>query len=218
VTVVGIYLAKFILDRARLAHGRITAADDLEPGQMDALDAIVFAAASTEAFINEFAAIAHERAARGSTLVALPDDDRVQRTGRVLHDLEANRGAIRQKYSISHFLLCGQDYNKGAQPWQDFDALIRVRDAILHLRMDEFALDKEGNRTYPKLVQGLSNRGILAPDTPRTTIPWIAIVATRSAAKWAINSACHIVISILDAVPSNDPLHTSWRPGFQPMD
>jgi len=50
------------------------------------MDAIVFAAASTAAFINEFTATAYDRVRHRSTLVAPPDADPVQRTGRVLYE------------------------------------------------------------------------------------------------------------------------------------
>jgi hypothetical protein len=216
---VGFYISDTILSRARVALTRISANDDRELGQLDAIDAIVFAAASTEAFINEFTATAYERATYRSTLVAPPDADPVQRTGRVLYEFEESRATIRQKYSLGHFLLCGQNYDRGVQPWQDFDALIGLRDAILHYKMDKFEFDPDGNRgTYPKFVERLSNRDVLGSAGKGVTMPWIAVVATRAAATWAVNSACSIVLSILDAVPANDPLHnTVLRQRFQPI-
>ena len=66
-------------------------------------------------------------------------------------------------------------------------------------------------------MAGLSDRGILGSTPEKAALPWIAVIATRAAANWAVNSACRIVLSILDAVPANDPLHNPvLRQRFQP--
>jgi hypothetical protein len=44
----------------------------------------------------------------------------------ILEEIETNRGSIQLKYLWTKKILTGTTYDKGAQPYQDFDLLCRL--------------------------------------------------------------------------------------------
>ena len=116
---------------ARLAHDRINARiGDREPHvDMDAIVAVVFAAASLEAFINETAALA------GSSLPSDPPS--VRAFADCVREIEANRGATEDKYEAAGWAFVGRPYDWGVEPFQSCEVLFRLRNAVVHLKAED---------------------------------------------------------------------------------
>jgi hypothetical protein len=49
-------------------------------------------------------------------------------------EVEASKGSLESKFLVASFALSGTMFEKGAQPWRDFAALVRLRNALVHLR------------------------------------------------------------------------------------
>ena len=95
---------------------------------LDILEVYILVAAALEAFINE---------------VCLYKIDlykqQKKRTRHLVYLIYGNKGRgeeIRVKWEKLPQFLCGKAFNKGCSPWQDFDALIRLRNAILHYKSE----------------------------------------------------------------------------------
>jgi hypothetical protein len=178
------YLNAGVLFRiAKTAYERTKAAPaDLAGDQNDALVAILFAAATLEAFVMELATIAQ---ADGTIF----GNARMQALSTVLEEAEASRGSARLKYLLTKTMLTGASYNRGARPYQDFETLFTLRDAIVHLK-PENARDRE------RLLARLSRLGVLEELPPNQISSWVSQVATRAATRWAYNVVSDMVASI----------------------
>jgi len=82
-------------------------AEELTSGRADAIVAMLFSAATLEAFIGEFAERAHNT---GS--------DTAKHIADVLGELEENRASLRVKFLVLSELLGKRAYTKGSQPYQ----------------------------------------------------------------------------------------------------
>jgi hypothetical protein len=100
-----------------------------------------------------------------------------------------------QSFQWARILLAGQGYDKGAQPYQDFDLLMDIRNAIVHLKPE-----KMYSKTSP-LMQRLMSKGICGETSLQQPSSLVSQVSTRAAARWACNVAVDMVESIGDTLP-----------------
>jgi hypothetical protein len=105
--------------------------DAQRPGALtlDSIVTIVTAAASTEAFINEFAE--HIAIFRAAQLEGLPPN--MITCSDVIEELEESKAPVTVKYLIASQIL-GAAFAKDAAPFQDFAMLIQLRNAIMHAK------------------------------------------------------------------------------------
>jgi hypothetical protein len=153
----------------------------------DATVALIMAAAASEGFSNEAAALV--QAARRAP------PDRYQLTPQLevfadaLTELEEGKGSIRLKYLMASFTLSGRTFDKGAQPYQDFGLLVNLRDYHMHLKPRDAFVMKGGTLELdqPGFVDALMNRGLAWADPPGTRIiaSWLNRLQTDRMAAWA---------------------------------
>ena len=135
-----VYMANSLLRVAKKAHAALDDGRPLKkPGNSEeGLTAIVFAAAAFEAFLNELSEVAS-----GTGGTAGTDEPRVALLAEVLAEAEESKASTRLKYFLAGSVLQGRPFDRGNQPWQDLDLLLRLRDAVIHLQPTRFSL-KEG--------------------------------------------------------------------------
>jgi hypothetical protein len=174
----------------------------------DALTAIVMAAASTEAFVNEFPEYAP---LMYSVLGPTEAPDAVTAVVQVLQELEESRVPVTTKYLVASQVLIGKAFNTGAAPYQDFKLLIDLRNAIMHIKPT-----REGDRHPGKRIADvLGQRGLALPNTGPGTLSWFDRIKTPMVASWAHDAALDTIRATLALVPVHpvyDPLD-SYR-GF----
>jgi hypothetical protein len=166
----------------------------------DAILAIVMAAASTEAFINEFAEWApwmHSFLGLEDTPAAISD------CAAVLEDLEEARAPVAIKYLFASRVLSGKAFNRGSAPYQDFQLLIGLRNAIMHVKPAFGGDSHQGKR----LVAVLSQRGFALASAGYVP-SWFDQLMSPAVATWAHAAALDMVNAFLDLVPitPSDPL------------
>ena len=150
-----------------------------------AFPAYVSAIAALEAFINEQFLGPFSRAQfRGAPLWEL-DREAIERLD------------LRLKVVIIPQLLVAKSLQRDRQPFQDFDLLIRVRNDIVHFKMDERA---------PRYLAPLSDRGIAltaadGPDSP--DYPWPHKLSSLEAIRWAHNTVCRMAHALVDLIPED---------------
>lgn len=168
-----------------------TAGSDTDQVHNDALVAITFSAATLEALVMEIAFHAKRVAQRDphspATLLAL-----------VLEELEASRGAPTAKYNLLLATLFGKQYDKGAQPFQDFHLLFRIRNDIIHLKPQVLASEPVS------IVAALTNKGLCKPKNPHVHTSFISDISTCATARWACNVVSNMVQSIRECLPDDE--------------
>ena len=104
---------------------------------LDSLAAVVMAAASCEAFINELGEhipVLAEATARMPT--ALID------FATAFNRIESERGPVTLKYLIASLTLQGRMFIAGEPPFQGFSELVRLRNGLMHLRPSDTGAQK----------------------------------------------------------------------------
>jgi hypothetical protein len=181
-------------------RGRNAARIDAQtPGVLavDTLTAIVMSCASAEAFINEI--VEHVRVyqqARDQSLrdgvtspmVALAD---------TLEAIEQDHGSVLLKYQVAALTLGGKAFPKGEAPFQDFAQLVKLRNAILHLRPTWSSESHPGE----KVVSSLEQRRLTLPNDRDATMSWFNKLESPGVATWACKSAHEIMLAILAYTP-----------------
>jgi hypothetical protein len=186
----GYFLNSGILfDTAVSAYQRLVPApSDKAGGQNDALVAVLFSAATLEAFVPELALMAQSDS-------ALFGDKRLQSVAGVLDEAEASRGSVRLKFILAKSILSGETYDKGQEPYQDFDALIALRDAIIHMKPEQITGEPH------KLLQRLRAKDLCEDGQPNLTASWLGQISTRAVARWACNTVVEMVESLMACLP-----------------
>ena len=170
---------------ATKAYERIPAdAAETAPRQLDTLVSILFSAAALEAYVMELqrhAAGAAQHISQAEYLQGLAD---------VLDEAERSRGSVQLKFMLAKRLLPGQPFDKGAQPYQDFDLLFQLRNAIVHLKPQDATTEPH------RLVVQLAARKLCERSEPRVLQSWLDLIETRAVARWA----CNIVPAMVNAL------------------
>jgi hypothetical protein len=215
---------RIYLDAIRWVNEVNTVADDLAPGQPQALASIIFAALSVEAFINEIVLQAEAGTSRrpNSTLRTFAD---------VLGEMEQSRAPITSKIMMGKFILSGESFDKGKNPFQDFALLVKLRNEIVHQKaFEEFSPNEQGNYAMQRrsILEPFKNRGVLARTTAEERneeilTNWLDDISTRAMAVWACSAAHGILNSMLDAAVAADSgslargLEFAYRDAFKPV-
>lgn len=179
---------------AREACGRAPAA----PAQ--SIVAIAFSAIALESFVNEiverldFRTDPHD-AAEVTTLRAMA----------AACDLSSRSASLSTKIQVIHAALTGRALDRGQQPYQDFDLLIMVRNAIVHDRPERIESNDDGGRAGLPLsvVRRLAARGIVdLPDESIIVYPaWNSLTDAR-VANWAYDTALTMARTLAEAFPA----------------
>jgi hypothetical protein len=118
---------------------------------------------------------------------------------RLIQEVEAARGSVALKYQVAKLALSGVVYEKGAQPYQDFDLLFKLRNAIVHM-------DAEPVTATPHKTIRLIDKKLCRPLGADEEVNWVQHIATPATGIWACNSALLMVLSLCEsarcAVPS----------------
>ena len=211
-----------LFGRAQAAYGRArkTSSEDRELGQMDALDAIVFAAVALEAFVNEAVELAAQLPPPGTS-----NPPSVNSFATLLAEVERSHGSIQLKFMLAHQVFTGTTYDAGRLPYQDFALLVRLRNAIAHYRPEE-SVSASATQTAPKIaiqktpkfVAELRARKLASKESSTTLGSWLVVVSTVAVARWSCQSAAAMVLSLLDALPAShfkDQMEFFYRVPFR---
>jgi hypothetical protein len=158
-----------------IAHGGTT---DLTPF---AIPAYILAVTAVEAFVNE---------------IFLSDfGSLVLGESRLLPD-EAEKLDVRLKLILFPQFAFGQTLPKAEQPYQDMDLLVKLRNELVHYKM---------NTKPPTLIKQLAQRkiamGVPAEEESGGPLSWTDRVSTLEGIRWANNTACETVLALLALAP-----------------
>jgi hypothetical protein len=169
----------------------------------DGVIAVLLAAASAEAFINEIPErIDLYRRDESKELVDLVDR-RFWALSDVLNELERGRVSILSKYLMAAQAL-GHPYDRAANPFRDFRTLITLRNDVLHIKPRNRYMPPNGGTVggqWPDHVAALEQQGLVLTHSASEGVSWLEALETPELANWACETSLAIVASILHALP-----------------
>lgn len=184
----------------------------------DVIVAVVFAALATEAYINEAGAEAAMREATSSkspyplppSVLAKVFPPSVFEWGRRWQEAERRGARAEEKYSIASEVFIGASYPKGQEPYQQYALLMKVRDAIVHLKARDVMLILSDGRMaenpdgtwvmqHHPILKKLRSLNITAEGIGHN--PWLDQITTPAAARWACYAASAMVKSFIELLP-----------------
>lgn len=192
----------------------------LEQSKVDnrsALVSIVFAAASLDAFANELPAFTESALRTGQAR----RDDKLQTFGDLMNELEKSRAQLKAKLALAKWILSGVPFDKSSAPYQDFSALVDLRNALIHAK-SSVEVGIEGDRPVfgrPKVLETLQQKKLLASvpadSEGMTGASWTEAVSTPACARWACNTVAETAKAILSGLPSNEPAWQTIRDVYE---
>ena len=152
-------------------------------GSGDYLIAIAFAASAVEAFINELALRASV-----SLKTEKPYQPALSVLAEVLEDAESCRMSVQGKYRLAKQLLTGKPLETDKSPYQDFNMLFQLRNALLHMKPGATLDDQEAE--HKKLVKMLLSHH-LCNNPPMAS--FLDNIKNANVSRFACNAAAAII-------------------------
>lgn len=121
--------SRLVYGIARSAYERMKhVLEDRARDQRDAFVCVLFAAATLESVILEMGWYACH--VEGEDDLAL----QLRNFGRIVTQIEEDRGKIELKYQVGKLLLPGRPLQSGSQPYDDLVALFQLSNSIIHMK------------------------------------------------------------------------------------
>jgi hypothetical protein len=154
-----------------------------------AIPSFILSVAAVEAFVNEVFLAIGSMFLKGTSFENLsPDEIKI----------------LRKKKSLGYKLIelpklafDQEVFNRGRQPFQDMDYLIKVRDTFVHYKME---LEPENKGVFDYLVR----KGVALKSPANPNRFWANDLCTFEGIRWAHNTALKIIKDIIDvAIKTN---------------
>jgi hypothetical protein len=156
---------------------------------------ILFSAMTVETFLNELTELASQHG---------PRERQAKTLAEALEEVEESRGSIRLKLLTATIAL-GKPVEKGHEPYQSFDLLFKVRDAIVHLKPYRHTFTGTGVEAEPRgLLNALHARGLVPDPTALPAQSFLSTVASAALCHWAIQTAREVVSHAVGLLPEGD--------------
>jgi hypothetical protein len=149
-----------------------------------AAESVIMSVTALEAGINEMAVWI--RFGFAAPCSPLPDDFMNQR--------------VSDKWCLVSTAMVGRFLDRGAQPWQDFSALVGLRDALVHSRWH--------HEQVPNFMRSLQSRDLTIPEDP--SIYWVDAALTDRVATWAVTTCDRMFAAHAELIGQTDPSSWPW--------
>lgn len=157
-----------------------TEADGTRFCSLNAIEAVILAATTLEAGINEIA-VWH----------------RLMSLGPIPADFDDFR--IREKWQVLPRAVALRSFEEGRKPWQDFDCLIGLRDCLIHFKWTQQA---------PKKVMRHLAASKLAMQKMESN--WSAAALTNLTARWAVSTVSQMFAALAKMIGRENDTTFSW--------
>jgi len=181
------YLARTAALRAREDSKRPNALTD------DALVAVVMAAFAAEAFINEVST--NLRMYGNSQDDWNPLTESLAACAMAITGAEGSRSSTKEKFKAAAKALDPQWRGAQSEAFQDFGRLLKLRDAIVHLK-------PEAHAEVTRVTEELGTRVRLGVGA---NFSWFDRLQSPEVAVWAVSTARRVALALLALAPDRDP-------------
>jgi hypothetical protein len=172
-----------------------------EGGQQPALTSIVFSVVALEAFLNEATDIGLE----------YYSDPAISLFVDFIVDAEKSRASLESKFVLSCWILAGQKFDRGSQPYQDFALLLGLRNDLVHFKAtEEVPLHLSAEEIHEKLINKFRSKNILSDELFHAA-PWTYLIETKAVAGWACKTASRMVVEFYEKMPREKMPQNMWR-------
>jgi hypothetical protein len=162
-------------------------------GQLPTLVSLVFSVVSVEAFLNEAAEMA-------VGFLDMSEPQAVAVFVECMADAERSRASLESKLALANWVLAGKRLDRGAQPYQDFGLMMRLRNDLVHFKANDwFAQETTSEDFHKALIQRFGNRNLLAQDMEAGS--WIHAIETKAIADWCCKTAAGVVVDFVSKIP-----------------
>lgn len=173
----------------------------------DNLVAIVFSVLAVEGFLNELASLDFRKGDDNSSVI--DSDSRLKVLRRVMDLAEDAKLQSLEKIRLAHEVL-DVPIDPGMPPFQDYQLLKELRDAIVHPKPSSSIITKgkasdsklQIKSSKSNLLRALQSRHLLTVDPGRHGKGFINWLDCKDLAPWAIRTASNVVVSTIAALPS----------------
>lgn len=164
----------------------------------ESLTTFLFSFIGIESFINILTEVT------SWSLLSLKTPPLIITLGKKLNELDTTGQSLANKYQITRLVLTGELYDKGTLPYQDFDCLIKIRNALIHSRPDRFTMpvkEIKPSKEYPKFIRHLTSSGIIPEPKKLPLSSWESLITVPEVAYWSYKTASEMIISIIEVFP-----------------
>jgi len=163
---------------------------------LPALSVVLFAAMTVETFLNELGELASQEGRRDERMRALADS---------LEEVEDSRGSVRLKL-LTIGIALGHPIRKGEEPYQSFNLLFKVRDAIVHLKPYRHTFTETGVIVEPAnlLDQLYRQRRLILDPAIRPAQSFLSQIATPAMCNWSVETAGRVLAHVVALLPEGD--------------
>lgn len=154
------------------------------------LVAVVFAAAATEAYINEVSHLVKQ------DTYLYPDTPLVDFGAQMTQAVD-KKMSIERKYLLASKLL-GQPFEKGQKPFQGFVTLIAARNFLLH-QIPVFSRVIANLEQVGIATKRATFRNYLGEDKPMGS--QVDALSNPTVARWACDTSANIIVAVMDMFP-----------------
>jgi hypothetical protein len=168
----------------------------------ESIGAIVFSAMSVEVLLNEIVEMA------SSPTWSKDQPEEVSMFSAVLSDLERQRAQIDLKVQIGYYILMRKRLDRGSLPYQDFDLLIDIRNALVHKKPEKLDISwsvpiLDRNYEPHKFVKRLSDRKVIPLPPPFQPPQWQVYVSCPEVAEWSYKTALQMAEFLINLFPDD---------------
>lgn len=168
-------------------------------GQHSALVSIVFSVVALEAFLNEVTELASDSKKYPPNL----EPHSVSVFAEVMSDAERSHATLESKFTLANWILAGRRLDRGAQPYQDFALLIRLRNDLVHFKAsDSFDQNATPEEIHKDLIARFKDKNILA-ENESSAGSWTFLVQTKAVAEWSCKTAALMVTDFCSTIPQS---------------
>ena len=159
---------------------------------LHAIATVTLSLAAAEGFINELGY-------HCGRYRAVEDGKQERQFGELWKLAEKGNGSITHKFDMANLCFRGQPCSYGEEPFQSFDLLIKVRNALVHCRTLRADVADGEVKNEPKVERALESRSLLRGSQLGWAEDWRMRALNRECGVWALRTAAAVVNDVLEA-------------------
>ncbi len=159
--------------------------------------AIILSVVALEAFLNE---LTHSAGICSNDHA--PEE--IKAFHSLLQEVENNNAQIQLKVQLAYYVLTKKTVDKGSALYQDFNCLIKLRNALVHAKpiTVPWAFDDDPEYKPLPLLKHFIDRKII-DKPPNREVPWRQILVVPEVAAWAYDVAVRVIKWITASIPQS---------------
>ncbi|GAB3031851.1 hypothetical protein GCM10027285_13320 [Oleiagrimonas citrea] len=115
------------------------------------------------------------------------------------------RDSLLNKY-LELYAICknGEKADKGANPYQDFSLLIKIRNSIVHTKGEMLSNSNGYSKIdgHPYFIETLSQKNVISKNQSFSS--WLNLIENKNFAKWSLEIAEEVIENAINMLPKTE--------------